>query len=340
MVGTTFPAARALGGLALTLRVERWGRRTSWLAILFHHLTDGTRWRSDDPFIAGLGLDTPVELFVDRIDAIARRYDIVGLDEVLNGNGAPRDRKRVLVCFDDAYASVARIAAPELRRRGMPWCFFVNPGLVGNAVLAVDNLVAYVANTAGTSSLAAVAGRPVRSAAEFLTSVLATCTPAERRQLVAQVAAREGLSPTDLAHDAQLYVEEHELRALADEGVEIGNHTADHVSCRALDERTVEEQVVASAADIGRMTGVPVRSFAYPYGSHVDATPVVTAALRRSAHTSAFLVHARPNTRRTERYRLHRISLQGADDPSTALELEVLPRLRAARARIGLGGHR
>ncbi len=322
-----------MGRLVTSLGVERWGRDRQWLALLFHHLTDGDRWRRDDPYISGLDLDVPVELFADRIVAISRRYDIVGLEEALAApTRSGRGRKPVLLCFDDAYRSVVELAAPFLAERSLPWCFFVNPGLVGNTTLAVDNFLAYVMNTAGPEPLTKVLGRPVGSLKEVLGSVLPGFTPFERRELMDSVSAELGLDVTRLCKEARLYVEAHEIRALSDAGVEIGNHTADHVHCRALDADTVEEQVVDSARAISGMTGRPVRAFAYPYGSRADATPLVTTTLRRSGHTCAFLVHARPNTLRTDRYHLHRINLVGHDDAANALELEVLPRLRSVRA--------
>lgn len=326
---------RALGRLSLTLGAERWGRGQSWLAVLFHHLTDGRAWRADDPYVAGLNLDMSLDTFADRIDSLSRLYEIVGLDDVLRpGMDLNGRRKRLLLCFDDAYASVVQLAAPILLERGLPWCFFINPGLVGNRQLAVDNFVAYVANTAGLAPLSRILRSEIRSANDVLRNILPTYTPRERQRFVSEVAQELGLQPNLMAQEARLYVERADVRALADSGVEIANHTTDHVHCRALDRETVQDQVVHSADLITDMTGRPVRGFAYPYGVRADATPLVTEALVQSGHSCAFLVHARTNARLTDRYGLFRISLAGEDDVSNALELEVLPRLRWLRARL------
>lgn len=327
-----FPGSRALGALAVAIGAEHWRSDSTWVAVLFHHLTDGVRWSAKDPFVAGLGIDMPVHRFAERIDSLTNRYDIVGLDKVLAPPVRSARRKRLLICFDDAYASVVQLAAPLLAERDLPWCFFINPGLVGNKTIALDNFITYVSNTFGPTPLAMATGGESGSPGFLLRGALANYTPAERRQFVADLAMELGLDPATMAAQARLYLEAEDVRTLADAGVEIGNHTADHVSCRALDKDGVEEQVVESSVDIARLSGRPVRGFAYPYGSRTDVTPLVTNGLQRSGHDCAFLVEGRDNNGKTDPYQLHRISLAGSDDRTNALELAVLPPLRSLRA--------
>src|SRR5690348_4189578 len=147
-------AARRLAGMASRLSVaDRWAASKSWIAVLFHHLSNGAAEGDAYPFIDGLGITMAQDAFADCARYLARRYEVVALAELLSQvcsasrrTGA-RARRRVLICFDDAYKSVAELAAPVLAELELPWCFFVNPRLVGNSVLAADNAVAYVANT-------------------------------------------------------------------------------------------------------------------------------------------------------------------------------------------------
>ncbi|MGH9189523.1 MAG: polysaccharide deacetylase family protein [Acidimicrobiales bacterium] len=283
--------------------------------------------------MAGLGVDMPAERFADRIDSLARRYTPVGLDGILDPDTAS-GRQKVLICFDDAYASVAQIAAPLLAERGLPWCLFLNPGFVGNDVLGLDNFVAYVAATVGLEPLAQVAGAAVDSPASLIRGPLAWYTPGERRRFMERLASLVSLDPAELAGKARLYLDRADVGSLAEAGVEIGNHTAEHVSCRALDAAAIEEQVVQSAADIEAMSARPVRAFAYPYGSSADATDAVVRRLRETGHRCAFVVEAQSNTDRSDPYRLRRICLTGRDDPASAVELAVLPQLRMLRSRL------
>ena len=88
--------------------------------------------------------------------------------------------RAVLVTFDDAYASVAELAAPLCQEFGLPAVFFVNAAFLDNQRLAPDNLVCYVANVLGMETINAAA-RSVRDAESLelhsITEVFASFLP-------------------------------------------------------------------------------------------------------------------------------------------------------------------
>lgn len=58
-----------------------------------------------------------------------------------------------------------------------------------------------------------------------------------------------------------------EIKALHDEGiVDIGAHTVTHANMRALDEGAMWREAIESRRALERLTGSPVRLFAYPFG--------------------------------------------------------------------------
>ena len=126
-----------------------------------------------------------------------------------------------------------------------------------------------------------------------------------------------------------------DLRTLTRLGVEIGNHTATHVHCRALDAAEQYTELVASRQRLEEICGQPVRAFSVPYGNADDLTPVVQSALRDSGHRAIFLVHARSNRFRPSPDVWYRVSLH--DEPVSRLdrELGLKPLLRSLRALIG-----
>jgi peptidoglycan/xylan/chitin deacetylase (PgdA/CDA1 family) len=325
---------RPLGVLTsrLPLGLMRLSSRSTWVAVLFHHVTDSEHWRRDDPLTAGLGVDVSAETFIGIMEALRDRYEICSLGDVLDGRPPRSGRRRLVICFDDAYASVAQVAAPVLAEMALPWTFFVNSGLVGNSIVAVDNIVAYIANTVGLEPLAVSAGREIHSPADYIGNHLTTIPPAERRQIVEQLAASCGIRLTNLAA-RQPYISRSELISLARSGVMIGNHTADHVHCRTLDDAGAGEQVADARRDLEDLAGTTVDTFAYPYGSCADATPLMTNILKSSGHRCAFLVQRRLNrVGSSSPFHLYRIPLTSARRSVLTLELEVLPRLGAAKA--------
>lgn len=72
-----------------------------------------------------------------------------------------------------------------------------------------------------------------------------------------------------------------QVAELAAAGMEIGSHGATHVRLAGLEARQLESEVSGSRTSLGQLTGVPVRGFAYPYGS-------MDAAARRAASGAGY----------------------------------------------------
>jgi peptidoglycan/xylan/chitin deacetylase (PgdA/CDA1 family) len=329
VVGLGSVAEQCGGRVASGIRLERLGRRDSWLALVFHHVSDGLACPASDPRILGLNVDIRIDEFERTVDYLSRRYDIVPLDEAVSATAVRRGAKRrLLLCFDDAYASVPKLVAPFLARRGLPWVYFVNPGLVTGSTLAIDNQLAYVANTAGLRRLSEACGQPVDSVRDVITRLLPRMSLSERTELAGRLTAIIG-TESEKELRADLYMSVDELNSLHQAGVEIGNHTRDHVHCRILESAGVDSQIRSSATDLRAMTPAPIRTFAYPYGSKEDATAQVKTAVTESGHEYAFLVQGRLNTSRTPPQTLFRVSLTASDAPAIAWQTSVLPRLRS-----------
>jgi peptidoglycan/xylan/chitin deacetylase (PgdA/CDA1 family) len=323
-----------VGGLANLIQLSKFGRRDRWLVVLFHHITDGKKWRSDDPLIQGLKVNIDVKAFRDRVHWLNDHYEFISLDSVLGADTISTDRPKLLVCFDDGYASVFELAAPILHDLRIPWVFFINPAVVGNSKLAVDNIVSHIEGVCGVEPLFKLAGEPINSARQFISAYLSQIAPDERRAAVERLAAELNINTVALARERRLYVDEDQIYKLAKSGVEIGCHTFDHVYCRTLNSTTAAFQIETSAREIARMSGRPVRAFAYPYGAIADVTPVARRAVLNAGHQCAFVVHNRANSRHSDRFSLFRVDLGDKDDSQAILELEVLPRMRTALAGI------
>lgn len=60
----------------------------------------------------------------------------------------------------------------------------------------------------------------------------------------------------------------HQLRQMAAAGMEIGAHTRTHSHLPELDPPTIWDEVLGSRKDLEDILGLPVTSFAYPYGQY------------------------------------------------------------------------
>jgi peptidoglycan/xylan/chitin deacetylase (PgdA/CDA1 family) len=312
------------------------GRR-ALRVVLYHHLS-----AEPDPYTARLRLTTPPEIFAAHLDRYARDYDVVDLDAVLSGN---LPRRPLLITFDDYYASVARLAVPELRSRKLPALFFLNPGPIATRRLPLDNALSLLAERFGDAALVeafreATGLRVHLLHGDAVPALIGEVVPRlpypVRRELADRLRDRFGIDPAaDVGAEAMIITRE-EVAALPAAGVEIGNHTRWHVHGRAIDAESADEEILSAKRDLEAWSGRPVRSFSYPYGNERDATATAQAAVRDSGHAATFLVHARMNRERPRGDIWYRVSFTGQPASRLPLRIELLPRLRALKA--GLTG--
>lgn len=302
-------------------------------SVLFHDVS-----AHESLFTDGLEVTMPPEVFEARIAFLKRHYTPVGLDQVFAAaDGAPLPARPVLVTFDDAYASVARVAAPVLSRYEVPAVFFVNSAFVDSALIGLDNLLCFAVNTVGLTALDRAAKniglgqgcfRDLTHVIQSFTSCLGTVDIQRFREAVLDQLDRD---PIQEAKALGLYLNSHELRCLQESGIEVGNHTRTHVWCRNLDRAGYEAELTHGRSELERLSGRLVRAFSVPYGESKDLTPDIQTHLAETGHQMLFLVEGLPNGARPRSNCLDRVTLKGTTDNATFHELEVLPRLRRIR---------
>lgn len=324
-------ATRSLAGVRAARNVVRWLTRDHGLrCILYHEIAD-----APSEFTAGLSVTTSPQVLAEHLERLAQDYDFVSIDSLRDGSPAtPSKRPKLLVTFDDAYASVANVAADICEEAGVPSVFFVNGAFVDNASLAFDNLVAWTVNTDGMAPLAAVTGRSFRDLAEFFGPYLSSITLETRARIYDELAERLPQPPQEMAAAAALYVTSPALASLRARGMVVGNHTWSHVYCRHLDKDSVETEIAANGRFLEAVVGHSVDTFSYPYGSKLDATEPATSALVGLGYRTGFLVESRSNRGNPDAMRLYRVSVGAVPAADLFTDLEVLPVMRRARDRL------
>jgi peptidoglycan/xylan/chitin deacetylase (PgdA/CDA1 family) len=103
------------------------------------------------------------------------------------------------------------------------------------------------------------------------------------------VLQREGLKATFFVITGRFHVggfmNENQVRQLDQAGMDIGDHTHTHVDLRLLDPAERSRQIAGSRAELEKVLGHPVYSFAYPFGKYDDN---VVEAVRRAGFTFAY----------------------------------------------------
>lgn len=107
-----------------------------------------------------------------------------------------------------------------------------------------------------------------------------------------------------------------EIRQLASAGVAIGSHTRHHRRLTQAGEAEREVELAGSLAELREQIPGAVAVIAYPNGDHDDA---VCAAAAAAGYEAAFTTEKGRNGAATDRYRLRRVSVHGADGPVAVL---------------------
>ena len=174
------------------------------------------------------------------------------------------------ITFDDGYRDNHAVAAPLLRRRGIPATFFIASRFLDGGLMWNDGVAEALRQTRldrlqmpelGLVDLP-LAGWPARShAVATLLDKLKYLPPAERDTAVRSVqTACRTPPPTDLMMTSE------QVRDLYQQGFGIGGHTCHHPILMTLPDAEAEREIALGRADLQACTESEVPLFAYPNG--------------------------------------------------------------------------
>jgi peptidoglycan/xylan/chitin deacetylase (PgdA/CDA1 family) len=110
--------------------------------------------------------------------------------------------------------------------------------------------------------------------------------------------------------DGEPVAEWQEIRELAAAGVAIGSHTRHHRRLTRLDAAERGQELTGSLAELRENVPAAAAVLAYPNGDHDEA---VCRAAMEAGYEAAFTTEKGRNDAGTNPFRLHRVSVHGAD---------------------------
>ena len=201
-------------------------------------------------------------------------------------------RNAVAITFDDGYACNALVAAPMLESFGYPATFFgVSDVVIRSEEFWWDQLEAIfhapkfdyaIAMQLFESRSACRVDNADRDGGPFgaflsLWRLARALSTEDRRQYLDDLRDRVGVKKeTRTTHRPMTAAE---LRTLAANPLfEIGGHTATHPSLPILNPAEQEREIVFGSRSLQGMLGIPIRSFAYPFGEWEPTTREIVAS--------------------------------------------------------------
>lgn len=113
-----------------------------------------------------------------------------------------------------------------------------------------------------------------------------------------------------------------QLRAVRSTGMAIGAHGLDHRDLSRMDEAELQEHTVGARSDLEAELDAPIRTFAYPFGTHNAAA---RRAVRAAGYYAGFAVHDDAG-----RFAIARTDVNATDTPRT-FRVKLLPVYPTAR---------
>lgn len=219
----------------------------------------------------------PASLFRRQIELLQELGEIVPLEDIASG-GESTGRLRFALTFDDDEPSHVHHALPILQSCGVPATFFLSGraahGLEAYWWQALEEAIA----AEGLGTVSADLGIPCETPAELAEKLEGTVTAEEIGERFRTGTRRPRLTCED-------------ARRLADAGMEIGFHTLHHPVLVGLSKSELYRALRVGREDLERVTGRPVRLFAYPHGK---ANSAVAHLTREAGYRLAFSTAGRP----------------------------------------------
>ncbi len=293
--------ADCTGVLAL-LRWRR-ARRRAVVVLRYHRLRPDA---AADP----LGLSVTPRSFERQMSLLRRHYRVRDALDVLGRDAGDVAGPSVVVTFDDGYADNHDHALPVLAAAGLPATIYVTTGWIGTRERPWwDEMEALVATTRAVSLRLTIGGRPVDLPLDTPGRRLAALTriedeangvlDEERRALLDDV--RRQLASAS-GGDGRLMMTREELLRTA--GVlSLGAHGVTHRLLPRIAPEDAEAEVREGRRQLEEVTGLPVRSFAYPAG---QSTPAIRELVRRAGFELAFGTDAGENGSLSDPFDLRR----------------------------------
>lgn len=309
---------------AYARRWQRNARQEPYTVVLAYH-----RVVKDETVQAGhfdIERGVPDSVFERQIRFMLRHFVPVKASQVLEPSSA---RLRFAVTLDDGYEDNFLVAAPILHRLGVPATFFVVSDYAGTDRLFWWEQIADMVRTTRVPMLDFQATAPDLLNSHRLPPSLPLRTEAEREIAYERLCAAVRAQPhkelprylDNLTQALEVSPREEgrayalmnwaQLKELVRQGFEIGGHTASHANIVGADREMLDTEVVSSISAIERQLGVPVPTFAYPYGHFPEFNGSATNALKAAGCLAAFtgvngVVNGRCDAFRLPRSRLNR----------------------------------
>jgi len=238
------------------------GPRGRLLVITYHRVPV-----DPDPLVP---TEPDARLFESQVRQISGLFRVLPLPDAVRLLIAGRIPARAAcITFDDGYQNNHSVAAPILRKHGIPATFFVTKNAVQSGIMWNDLVIEAVRragasidlSTAGLQNDMLVRDSGPAALADSVLGQIKYLPKLERERIAAGLFASAASASVP-----RLMMTEAEVADLARQGFDVGGHTVSHPILARIEVEDARAEVSECASWLERVTGRAPVSFAYPNG--------------------------------------------------------------------------
>jgi glycosyltransferase involved in cell wall biosynthesis/peptidoglycan/xylan/chitin deacetylase (PgdA/CDA1 family) len=256
--------------------------------------------------------------FRKQMQLLKERCEVLTLAELMSRDPAGAGKPAAVITVDDGYADFFEIGFPILQELGLPATVFVATGFIDGRMFLWPDYIRALLEVCPFQNLkleGAWQGQQIslRDAEEReaawhrLADQLVFTTTDRRDRAVSDLAAAVGVPIASLDMSRYRSMTWAQLRQMSGAGFEIADHSATHPWLTTMSDEQVLEDLGGSKAQIERMLGTRVRSFAYPNGTKRDYDLRLIGLVRNLGYENAVLSTPAPVSRK-RRFEIGRFS--------------------------------
>jgi len=282
-------ALAASGALRIASRVKQ----PAAMVLMYHSVLDDPRECADSIGICNIH---STRTFRSQMEILARNYNPVTIEHVrlfLTGE-KELPRRAVVITFDDGYADNAEVAAPILKRLGIPASFYATVASVENAAAPWFCRARHAffktrqaSWTDPNGSTWRLANEPERESALQAASDYLTRFAGVAQQRALDLIERE-LDVEPLAAKKNLMFTWEQAKALCRAGHIVGSHGLTHPNMAHVGDGDLDYEMTESKRRMEKALGMEVPHFSYPAAALVTSwTERTVAATERAGYHTA-----------------------------------------------------
>ena len=192
-----------------------------------------------------------------------------------------------VVTFDDGYVECHSVVAPLLRRHGVPAIFFVTTSFLDNRRMFFRNKISLCVEAAlrlGNDSAHAihtiVPEAPGNETPDTLATRLLRMTSTDEAR-IDEACDALGVDIGMYLSKVRPYLTSRNVQELVADGFAIGAHSVTHRHLGSISADEIEEEVVASAEHVQKLTGQNRVPFAFPFSGNGVPRELLSRILKR-----------------------------------------------------------